>query len=110
MTRDFTCPRCGEPDAVRGAPGPHGIVLTCEVCRHTWDRDDTPHCATCGSPDVRVTYRGVLAMGRASVTSQVGRHETLVCEHCDAEAIARWTNHGHPLPASHLTAAQALRT
>ncbi|QUC01954.1 MULTISPECIES: DUF2795 domain-containing protein [Cellulosimicrobium] len=105
VAREFSCPACGEHEALHGSPGPDGIELTCSTCGHTWPRDETPRCATCGSADVRHTYRSVLALGRASVTSQVGRQPTLVCEHCDAPAIARWTDHGHPLPPHHVPAA-----
>lgn len=105
MPRIFQCPRCGEAEEITGARTASGIVLTCDACSYTWPRDEVPRCATCAGTDVRVTYRKILALGRASVTSEVGRQETFVCGTCDAEAIARWTDHGHSLPPEYITAA-----
>ncbi|MEU4365435.1 ATP-binding domain-containing protein [Promicromonospora sp. NPDC023987] len=105
MPRNFQCPRCGEPEEITGARTDSGIVLTCDSCAYSWPRDEVPHCATCAGADVRITYRKILALGRASVTSEVGRQETFVCGTCDAEAIARWTDHGHSLPPEYITAA-----
>jgi hypothetical protein len=108
MPRTFQRPRCGEPEEITGTRAASGIVLTCDSCSYSWPRDEVPRCTTCAGTDVRVTYRTILALGRASVTSEVGRQETFVCGTCDAEAIARWTDHGHSLPPEYITAAVAV--
>lgn len=109
MSRSFACPSCGEDEDVRGAPSEQGIVLTCQACGHQWPREELARCATCGSPDVRQTYRGVLSLGRAAVTSMTGRQEVRLCTTCDADAIARYTDRSHTLPPDYVSAAMVRR-
>lgn len=51
------CPGCGEDEQLRGEradreDGSEQLVLTCERCGTTWDRDTAPRCGLCGSDDV----------------------------------------------------------
>jgi hypothetical protein len=47
------CPACGEDEELRGERQPDGrLLLTCERCGASWDRDTAPSCGVCGSDDV----------------------------------------------------------
>ncbi|MDD9205256.1 hypothetical protein PU560_02100, partial [Georgenia sp. 10Sc9-8] len=70
----------------------------------------TPRCGTCAGTQVFSTPRVVLAMGRGSITSMAGQRDVLVCTVCDREAIARYHDHGSPLPPGYVPAAHGPRT
>ncbi|MBU4517723.1 MAG: hypothetical protein KJ776_15985 [Proteobacteria bacterium] len=105
MSWTFQCPACGLDEGITGQRDGEVITLFCGACGHSWRRESARTCAACGSASVRPTSRIVLSLGRASVTSMTGQQQVLVCETCDAAAIERWTDRGHPLPPDYVTAA-----
>jgi hypothetical protein len=105
MVREFRCPACGETERLHGRSTDGGIVLTCESCHHEWLRDVTPRCRTCGGTKITTAPRVVLAGGRATVESIVGRQLVPVCADCDLDAVQTYIDKGHPLPPGYVTAA-----
>ncbi|NEE04198.1 hypothetical protein [Phytoactinopolyspora halotolerans] len=110
MTRSFDCPTCGTDDDVYGTRvDDDRIMLRCERCAAEWPRDETQRCATCSGTDISTVPRAVLAGGRATVQSIVGRQDVPVCAVCDREAVETYTLRGHALPPGHITAASQPR-
>ena len=89
---DIVCPRCGEEEALRGAPrtgddGSDLIAITCESCGLVWDRDPRPRCPTCDSDDVRPALQAVLDKSRGTQLSIQSMLVVHLCPVCDAD---RW--------------------
>ncbi len=101
MARQLSCPRCGDEDAIRGSREAGRIMLTCDTCQITWDRE-SPVCATCGGSRLLLTTRRVESMGRGTQTSIIATVEVEVCETCDHEVLRAYTDHGQPLPAGYV--------
>jgi uncharacterized Zn finger protein len=110
MAYQFSCPSCGEDDDLFGRPIGETILLRCGRCGHEWPRDDTPRCATCGGTDLSTVSRAVVAGGRATVVSIVGRQDVPVCAVCDRDAVETYIARGHILPAGYITAASRPRS
>jgi len=96
MAREFRCPACGETECLHGRSTAAGTVLTCESCGHEWPRDDTPRCRTCGGTRVTTASRVVLAGGRATLESIVGRQLVPVCADCDRDVVRTYIDRGNP--------------
>lgn len=109
MAYEFTCPSCGEDDDLYGRPVDGAIMLRCGRCGHEWPRDDTPRCATCGGTDLSTVSRSVMAGGRATVMSVVGRQKVPVCAVCDRDAVEKYIAKGQSLPPGYVTAASQPR-
>lgn len=110
MAYQFSCPSCGEDDDLFGRPENETIMLRCGRCGHEWPRDDTPRCATCGGSDLSTVSRSVVAGGRATVVSIVGRQEVSVCAVCDRAAVEKYIARGQSLPPDYITAASQPRS
>lgn len=110
MALQFSCPSCGEDDDLYGRPENETIMLRCGKCGREWPRDDTPRCATCGGTDLSTVPRPVMAGGRATVMSIVGRQDVPVCAVCDRDVVEKYIEKGQNLPADYITAASQPRT
>ena len=95
---DIGCPACGEIEDLRGTRREDEIVLSCGACGHTWPRDLSPKCATCGGRDIEVVPLAILEKSRGTQLSVVGTRPVTLCYSCDAEALARFhRNRPNPL-------------
>lgn len=103
--RQLRCPSCGEEDDLRGQRAQDGIRITCGACGTTWLRDSTPLCATCGGDQIVHRPRTMTQYSRGTQLSVVGWQDVPLCLTCDADAIARSTSSGGPLPAGYQSAA-----
>lgn len=79
------CPGCGEDEELRGDRGEDGIVLTCESCGATWQRDVTPTCTLCGSEDLEAVPTSTLEdAGRGEQRTPTGIVLRYRCWSCGA--------------------------
>lgn len=105
MGRMLTCPSCGEEDDLRGEQTEAGIRISCPQCGASWMRDTAARCATCGSEDIVSRPRPLTQYSRGTQLSIVGWVDVPCCVHCDAEALAKSTGAGGPLPPTYRPAA-----
>jgi ribosomal protein S27E len=83
------CPSCGETDRLSGERTDDSINVTCEACGHSWDRDLTVRCRTCGSERVVYAPRPLWEKGRGDQRSPAGRIDAYHCADCgDSDARA----------------------
>ena len=95
---DIACPRCGESEALRGNRLDEGIVLSCEACGHSWNRDLAPSCKQCGGVDMQPVPLAILEKGRGTQLSVVGTRTIHLCSVCDAATLRRYhDNRPNPL-------------
>ena len=92
------CPGCGENERLRGSRRDDVIVLTCEVCGHSWNRDLRPTCVQCGGTDMQQVPLAILEKGRGTQLSVVGTRPIHLCSACDAETLRKYhANRPNPL-------------
>lgn len=95
---DISCPKCGEAEALRGTRRDDAILLTCESCLHTWNRDLAPRCASCEGTDMQPVPLAILEKGRGTQLSVVGTRQIHLCSDCDAETLKIYhANRPNPL-------------
>ncbi len=85
---DIVCERCGTDDHLRGRPVGDLIELTCDSCAHTWVRDPSPSCPTCGGSDLEAAPKVIVEKSRGSQMSIQGIQREFLCRTCDTDAIA----------------------
>lgn len=96
-TDELTCLRCETDEHLLGERTGDVIHITCTNCGLAWDRDPSPRCATCGSPDVRTISEPVIEKARGTQLSIVGVTTTYLChEHYKTEYLARDYRHIPP--------------
>lgn len=94
------CPACGEDellrgDRVTGGDGREALLLTCERCGATWDRDATPRCGLCGSDDVEGIPTSTLQeKGRGDQWAPSGVRLVYYCWSCQSNDVTS----NQPLP------------
>lgn len=98
------CQLCGKPGKLRAAEHPDGVRIQCGHCGGSWPRPE-PVCATCGRSGLVNRARPLTQYSRGTQLSIVGWVEVPCCSDCDAEALARATAAGGPLPAGYQPAA-----
>ncbi len=85
------CPACGEDERLRGdrtSVGAARLVLTCERCGTSWDRDTTPHCRLCGSEDVEGIPTSTLQeKGRGEQWAPSGIRLVYYCWSCQGNDV-----------------------
>lgn len=81
---DLRCSACGETEALRGERRPDAIVVTCQRCGHSWQRDLRPSCRTCGRTDLVTVQQPILEKVRGNQMSIVGTKTVQRCPVCDA--------------------------
>lgn len=92
------CPDCGEDDEFTGTRRGETILLTCERCGHTWDRDTTLACRLCGSDDIEGIPTSTLEEhGRAGVRTPSGIRLVHYCWSCRANDVTSTS----PSPGPH---------
>ena len=95
---DIACPQCGEAESLRGTRSQDKIVLVCESCEHTWERDLAPSCRRCGGEDMQAVPLAILEKGRGTQLSVVGTRTVHLCSICDAVTLQRYhANRPNPL-------------
>lgn len=94
----IVCPNCGVDDHLRGERRGEIIHITCEACNLEWDRDPSPQCPTCSSPDVRPAPQAVWERSRGNQLSTVALRTIYLCPRCDAEVLRRFLDSGSPVP------------
>lgn len=105
MSRNISCPSCGESEELNGRPSPDGIVIDCATCGASWLRDAIlPTCATCGGTEVEERPRALTQYSRGTQLSIVGVGSILLCKHCDARMV-EWVGSHKPVPFSYRSAA-----
>lgn len=105
MSPTFTCKSCGEADDLNGDPTDAGIQIRCGSCGHTWLRDTSPTCATCGGSSIIMRPQTLTQFSRGTQLSIVGWQDVPCCTACDAEALRRSTFSNAPLPSGYQPAA-----
>jgi hypothetical protein len=83
------CRSCGEEEDLSGARSGDAIEITCGRCGHTWLRDSTPRCPTCGHDDLREFKEPLIQRARGTAYSVVGAKSIYLCPRCDGDEIAR---------------------
>lgn len=79
------CPACGEDDDLRGERRGDAVVVTCQRCDTTFDRDLTPRCTACGGDELVPFSANLLEdSGRGDMTTPTGIVRRWVCWSCGA--------------------------
>lgn len=99
-----TCHLCGEVGKLRATDSPDGVLIVCGHCAGSWPRAE-PTCATCGRGGLVKRARPLTQFSRGTQLSIVGWVEVPCCPDCDAQALAKATAAGGPLPADYKPAA-----
>lgn len=102
MSLDIRCPTCGEDEALIGSRDGEAILVTCESCDTTWQRDLTQRCPRCGSEDVREAVQAVVEKSRGTQLSMTSLNQVWLCPDCDPELMATWLVSNRPLPPDEL--------
>ena len=80
------CPACGEDEDLRGERREDTVVVTCEACGTSFDRDLTPRCRACGSEELVPRSTNLLEdSGRGDMTTPTGIVRRWLCWACGAE-------------------------
>lgn len=98
MTRQITCPACGEHDRLRGERDGELILLACEGCGHRWQRDPRPACPNCGGRDLVEAPKAVVEKVRGDQMAIVGYTKVQLCRMCDRDLIDTLARSKAPLP------------
>lgn len=110
MSRQLTCPSCGETEELTGAPGPDGITITCDRCGASWFRDvAAAECATCGGTELEHRPQPTTAYSRGTQVSIVGWRQVPLCAVCDAAMLSH-SLAGKPVPNDYVPAAVERRS
>jgi ribosomal protein L37E len=107
VSPDLACKDCGESEELSGEATESGIRIRCGRCGATWLRDTAVRCATCGGSSVVMRPRAMTQFSRGTQLSIVGWQDVPCCTVCDAEALARSTSSGGPLPSGYRPAAMS---
>lgn len=99
---DLVCARCGEDDDLQGEQAGEVITVTCRRCGLVWDRDLTPRCPRCSSPDVRPAFQSILEKSRGTQLSMQSVRLLYLCPHCDGDRLAAYVKSNTPLPPDEL--------
>jgi 5-methylcytosine-specific restriction endonuclease McrA len=105
MSRLVCCPRCDEDENLRGERNGDNIVIVCEACGLSWQRDLTPRCDRCGSDDVRPAFKAVVEKSRGTQLSMQSARLIHLCPHCDATLLADYHKTNSPLMPEELPTA-----
>lgn len=82
---EVVCPSCGEDEDLRGARRDDAVVVTCEACGTTFDRDLTPRCTACGGDELVPVPTNLLEdSGRGDMTTPTGIVRRWLCWSCGA--------------------------
>lgn len=98
MSNEIVCPNCGRDDDLTGQAHDGLIRITCSACNLEWDRDPSPHCPTCASPNVQPVPHAVWEKSRGTQLSLVALRTLYLCPECDADALRRYRESGTPVP------------
>lgn len=98
----IACPECGEDEHLRGSRDGDAILVTCESCETTWERDLTPRCKSCGTDDVRVAFQAVIEKSRGTQLSINSLKQIWLCLICDADTYEKVRETNRPLPPDQL--------
>jgi len=93
-----TCPHCAEDENLTGSNIDGAITITCGECGAVWERDMTPRCPTCNSPEVREALQAILDKSRGTQLSIQSMRVVWLCPNCDTEKLARYLESNVPLP------------
>jgi len=86
--RTVACPVCDESERLSGERSGEAITVTCGTCGHTWDRDLSAHCRSCGSDRVVYAPRPLWEKGRGDQRTPAGRFDAYHCAACgDSDAL-----------------------
>jgi len=99
---DIACPECGEQEELRGSRQGQTILITCESCGVTWERDLTPRCKQCGGDDVRVAFQAIMEKARGTQLSIASLKQIWLCLVCDAEKYEKVRETNRALPPDEL--------
>ena len=83
------CPQCGEEERLRGLRRGDAIVVLCNACGTSWQRDAIPKCCYCGSKDLRPTPMPVWSRGRGTMQTPAGMRDAWACESCGSTDVTR---------------------
>jgi hypothetical protein len=109
VTRQLSCPACGEEEELTGQRGEEGIRITCDRCGTSWLRDAAQTaCATCGGTDLEHRPQPTTAYSRGTQVSIVGWRQVPLCVNCDADMLSR-SLAGKPVPNNYQPAAKSRR-
>lgn len=98
MTTEILCPTCQTDDHITGTPNGELIRLTCAACDTSWDRDPSPRCPNCGSPDVEGVPQAAWDKSRGTQLSVSHIKIVYLCPSCDTELLRRQRQTNSPLP------------
>jgi hypothetical protein len=103
MRGTYSCPACGESEALRGTPAGDDIAVTCESCDATWMRG-APRCKTCGGDDIVPRPQAMARNPRGNQLAFVGWREVPLCRLCDAEVLTAYLTTNQPIPEGYVSA------
>lgn len=95
------CPHCGEDEQLTGQRLDTGIVLTCDRCGQSWDRDTRLVCGLCGGEDIEGIPTSTLEeAGRAGVRTPSGIRLVYYCWSCRGNDVTstKPSQGPHPFP------------
>lgn len=108
MSREFTCPACGEIEDLTGERRADGIHITCGTCGTSWPRSTARTCATCGGDQIRERAQVITQYSRGAQLPITGWRQIPLCAACDADMLARASG-GKPIPSAYQPAATSPR-
>lgn len=104
MSRQMTCPKCGEDEELTGERTDEGIFISCDSCGTRWARDKPYTCATCGGEDIHIRAQALTQYSRGTQLSIVGFHDIPLCARCDEEMLVI-ASQNKPVPSQYESAA-----
>lgn len=94
-----SCPHCGEDEQLSGLRRRETILLTCDACGTTWDRDTRLVCSLCGSEDIEGIPTSTLQeAGRGEQRTPSGIRLVHYCWSCQANDVRSSTPQPGPHP------------
>jgi hypothetical protein len=102
------CTECGGEELSLDVR-PQGRFVVCETCGASRPHSTERRCATCGRGGLVTRPRPLMQYSRGTQLSIVRWVDLDCCPDCDADALAKSTNAGAPLPAGYEPAARQRR-
>jgi len=99
-----SCPACGEDEELTGARGTDAdggsvLLLTCQRCQTTWERDARPRCRLCGSEDLEAVPTSTLEEhGRGEQRTPSGIRIRHYCWTCRGDDVTSQDPRPGPQP------------
>jgi hypothetical protein len=72
---------------LRGRRETEGLVISCDACGASWERDVRRRCRLCRSEDLRYTPQPLWERGRGNQRTPAGRVDARACNSCGGRNV-----------------------